>query len=196
MHHFWTARLATPFARRHIPPGGWRRTSTSPTGSGPEGSSPNDRCTGRSSASLCRTPAQRAPRGRRTGAGSPYPPALWGRLCRTERLSGGMGKVFRFFAVLAAALPFLLGSVAASQSAHCPHEHGSSQDAVDCPCCDRMNVATTVPCPICIFGVAADHPAVLIRLDARGVSFAWLDERARGRAIEPPLPPPRLMDLA
>src|SRR5437763_15795765 len=46
-----TASLAFPPAPPDIGAGGWRWTSHSPTGSGPEGSSPNERGSGRSSAS-------------------------------------------------------------------------------------------------------------------------------------------------
>ncbi len=107
-----------------------------------------------------------------------------------------MAKLFRFLAILAAALPFLIGSMPASSSAPCPHEHGAALETMDCPCCDRTNVATSVPCPICIFGVAVPNQAMETRLDVRRVSFAWLDQRADGRAIEPPIPPPRPMDIA
>src|SRR5437764_14050061 len=43
--------LAFAFRSADIGAGGWRWTSHSPTGSGPEGSSPNERGSGRSSAS-------------------------------------------------------------------------------------------------------------------------------------------------
>src|SRR5580704_6309857 len=43
--------LAFSFRSADIEAGGWRWTSHSPTGSGPEGSSPNERGSGRSSAS-------------------------------------------------------------------------------------------------------------------------------------------------
>jgi hypothetical protein len=107
-----------------------------------------------------------------------------------------MAKLFRFLAVLAAALPFLIGLVPASSSSPCPHEHGAVHEKMDCPCCDKTNVAASVPCPICIFGVAVADQAIGTRLDVRRVSFAWIDQRADGRAIEPPIPPPRLMDVA
>jgi hypothetical protein len=45
------ARLAFALPAADIGAGGWRWASHSPTGSGPEGSSPNERGSGRSSAS-------------------------------------------------------------------------------------------------------------------------------------------------
>ena len=64
----WTTpgcRLAFSLRSADIEAGGWRWTSHSPTGSGPEGSSPNERGSGRSSASHLPSGEQRRPASRR-----------------------------------------------------------------------------------------------------------------------------------
>src|SRR5947207_15938551 len=95
-------RRALAFALRSadIDVGGWRWTSHSPTGSDPEGSSPNERGSGRSSASH---PPFRS--------GAAAPPPVGGDRGRADRMAGAplpaYGGVLRRLAGPQAANPFI-----------------------------------------------------------------------------------------
>jgi len=107
---------------------------------------------------------------------------------------GNVSKIIRHVLALLLAAPIVLGLLASGVAAPCVH--GGRPDQSTCPCCDKTILAASMPCLACQAVIEAEADGLQSRFDARQISFAWLDERTDGRAIEPPLPPPRSMAVA